>query len=300
MVEPVPPPPPPDKFLESFIAVTATNYFDASFNGLPLSVAVTRFAFYSEFKFRLSPEWMLKIFPYADFSLYSFQSDFGSSSPPPFFTGSLRDAYLLSVDATLAYKFAPGWAIVGGGRLTSSAATNAILTDSITGGGIIALKKSLLNNGVDFTFGISYTSRLSRSWQVQPYFDFDVNVLPSFVKIPVNIRLLYNGALLSYRVTDNLALSLQGRYDARSYRLRSFYHAVNGSELFRKAVWNESGLELGGGFTFAPRRKNWALSVTGGVEILRNVQIITNSGGQFFDFDVSPTPFVSGAFHAAF
>ncbi len=295
-----PPPPAPNKYLESFVVVSGTNLFETSFEDAPLSLAVTRYSIYSEFKFRLSPEWMFKIFPYGDLSLYSFRLDSPfPPSPPPAFTSQLRNAYSLNLDATLAYMFAPGWSIVGGGRIASGAANNANFSDSITGGGILAIKKSLFNNAIDITFGASYTSRLSRSWHVLPYFDFDVNVLPAFVKIPLNIRLLYNGGLISYRVTDSLALTLQGRYDSRAYRLNGVAQ-FPGVTVVPKAVWYEYGLELGGGFTYAPRRQNWALTFTGGYEVFRNVQVFANNGGKIFDQDVNPTPFVSATFHAAF
>jgi hypothetical protein len=291
-------PPPPDKFLESFVAFTATNYFESSLEGFPLSLSVTRYSIYSEIKFRLSHEWMLKFHPYGDLSLYSFSND-APFAPPASFTRNLRNAYMLNLDTTLAYMFAPGWSIVGGGRISSGASTEANFSDSITGGGILAIKKSFFNNAVDLTVGASYTSRLSRSWQVLPYLDFDVNVLPSFVKIPINLRLLYNGALLSYRVTDNLALTLQGRYDSRAYRLPALIQTGTFTAL-PKAVWYERGIELGGGFTYAPRRQNWAFSVIGGVEVARNVQIFANNGSKFLDQDVNPTPFMSATFHAAF
>jgi len=298
VVDTATPPPATNKFLDSFVAFSATNYFDTSFSDIPLNMSVTRYSIYSEFKFRLSPDWMFKIFPYGDISLYSFHSPFAFGAPPAF-TQNLRNAYALNLDATLAYQFAPGWSIVGGGRVSSGASTEANFSDSITGGGILALKKSFWNNAIDFTVGASYTSRLARSWHFLPYFDFDVNVLPKFVKMPLNVRLLYNGGLLSYRVTENLALTLQGRYDSRAYRLPALLQTSQFTAA-PKAVWYENGLELGGGFTFAPRHKNWALSIIGGVEVLRNVQIFNNSGGKIFDQDVNPTPFLSATLHAAF
>src|SRR5262249_6945872 len=108
VVETAPAPPPPNKFLESFVAFSATNYFETSFENFPLSVAVTRYSIYSEFKFRLSPDWMFKIFPYGDISLYSFSSPFPLLQAPVF-TRNLRNAYSLNLDMTLAYQFAPGW-----------------------------------------------------------------------------------------------------------------------------------------------------------------------------------------------
>ena len=299
VVETIPTPPEPNKYLDTFFVVSGTNYFESSFENFPLSLSVTRYSVYSEFKFRLSPEWMLKFHPYADLSLYSFSND-TSFPPPPAFTQNLRNAYMFQLDTTLAYMFAPGWSIVGGGRITSGASTQANFSDSITGGGILAVKKSFWNNAIDLTIGASYTSRLSRSWQVLPYFDFDVNVLPSFVKIPINLRLLYNGGELSYRVTDSFALTMMGRYDSRYYRLPAVLEFSNGFQRAPKAVWYERGVEMGGGFTYAPRRQNWAFSVIGGVEVFRNVQVINNSGGKLIDSDVNPTPFVSANFHAAF
>lgn len=299
IVDTVPTPPPPNKFLDSFVAFSVTNLFDTSFTNVPLSLSSTRYAIYSEFKFRLSPEWMLKFFPYGDFSLYSFRSDSFLGATPAF-TQNLRNAYALNLDTTLAYMFTPGWSIVVGGRVSSAASTEANFSDSITGGGILAVKKSFWNNAIDLTLGASYTSRLSRSWHVLPYFDVDVNVLPAFVKIPLNLRLLYNGGLLSYRVTDSLAITLQGRYDSRAYRMPALFQFNNGFKQFPNSVWSEYGVELGGGFTYAPRRQNWALSLTGGVEVLRNVQIFTNSGSKIFNQDVNPTPFLQATLHAAF
>ncbi len=109
-----PPPPPPDKFLQSFITFYGTNYFNADFDGLDgFGLNVSRYSYYGEFKFRLSPVWMMKIFTYADYSLYNFDLPFSA----PQFTDILRGATFARVDLTLAYTFAPGWAIVGGGRV---------------------------------------------------------------------------------------------------------------------------------------------------------------------------------------
>jgi hypothetical protein len=286
-IDTTPAAPEPNKFLQSFVSFDATNFFDTSFSDIPVSLSVTRYSGYGEFKFRLSPDWMLKLFTYGDLSLYNFRA---FDQP---FTGPMRNAYYANVDLTLAYTFAPGWAIVGGGRIRSAASTDASFGDSVTGGGILAIKKSFFNGGIDLTLGASYTTRLSRSGQVLPYLDFDVNVLPSFVKIPVNVLLLYNGGMLTYRVTDNLSLIALGQYDSRAYRLAA-------SSSIPKGVWSEYGVLVGGGFGWTPNKKNWSLTVLGGYEVFRNVQTFANNGFKTSDLDVNPTPFIRLDFHASF
>lgn len=279
----------PNSFLQSFVALYGTNYFNESFDNLKEGFSVSRYSYYGEFKFKLSPVWLVKLFTYADYSLYSF-----SDSPPPVFTNLLRGGAYERVDLTLAYSFAPGWAIVGGGRLTSGVATSGDFSNSFTGGGIFALKKSFFNGGIDLTLGASFTTRLSRSASVFPYFDMDVNVLPSFVKIPINLRLLYGGGILSYRVTDSFSLMAEGRYDSRDYRLN------RSSLLLPGGVWSEYSLDLGAGFGYTPLKKNWSFSVIGGYAVFRNVQIYNYGGQKVFDKDVNPAPYIQAVFHASF
>jgi hypothetical protein len=286
------PPEPPSKFVDTTIAFDATHYFDTRFDGLDSSLSVSRYSAYGEFRFKLAPVWVLKIFTYGDFSLYNFRH-LPPTAPSPLFTGLLRDAYFVNVDATLAYTFAPGWAIVGGGRIRSAASTDASGGNSFTGGGILAIKKSFFDNSFDLTLGASYTSRLSRPAKVEPYLDFDLNNFPSFVKIPIGVQLSYNGGALLYHVTDQFSLMLKGHYDSRAYRLAS-------NTTVSKGVWSENGLDLGAGIGWTPTKKNWSLSVFGGYEVLRNVQVFANNGSKLFDRDVKPTPFVSVDFHASF
>lgn len=281
----------PDAFLRALIAFDANHYFDSDFDGSNVGFSVSRYSYYGEFKFRLSPVFLLKLFTYADYSLYSFKN---LPPPSPAFSNLLRGAVLAQTDLTLAYQFAPGWAIVGGGRLTTGSATSADFANSFTGGGILAIKKSFFNGGIDFTIGASYTTRLSRSAHFFPYVDFDVNVLPSFVTIPVNVRLLHNGGIVSYRVTDQLSLMVEGRYDTRDYRLN------RNSLVLPGAVWSEYGVDLGAGFGWTPKKKNWSVSVFGGYEVFRNVQVFNYSGQKVFDRDVKPAPYMSADFHASF
>ena len=278
-------------FATSFIAFDANHYFESDFEGTNGALSVSRYAFKGEFRFRLSPVFLLKLFTYADYSLYSFK---GIAPPTPAFNGLLRGAVLAQTDLTLAYQFAPGWAIVGGGRLTTGSATSGEFSNSFTGGGILAIKKSIFNGGIDVTLGAAYTTRLSRSAHFLPYLDVDVNVLPSFVSIPINFRLLYGGGILSYRVTDQFSLMVEGRYDSRDYRLNRNTVALPSS------VWVERGVDLGAGFGWTPKRQNWSISVFGGYEVFRSVQVFNYSGQRVFDRDVKPTPYASVDFHASF
>ena len=281
----------PDPFLKSSISIYGTNYFNADFDGTTTGVSVSRYSFNGEFKFRLAPIFLLKLFTYGDYSLYNFKN---VAPPSPSFTGLLRGAAFERVDLTLAYTFTPGWAIVAGGRVTSGTATNGDFANSFTGGGILALKKSLFKGAVDLTVGAAYTSRLARPAQVVPYLDLDVNVLPEFVNIPVNILLKWGGGIVSYRVTDNLALMVEGRIDSRYYRLNRTVTQAS------KGVWYESGGDIGGGFGYSPKGRNWTFSVLGGLEVFRNVRIYDRSGAKLFDRDVKPTPYMNANFHAAF
>ncbi len=164
--------------------------------------------------------------------------------------------------------------------------------------------------------GASYTSRLARPAQVFPYFDLDVNVLPQFIKLPINLQFKWGGGILSYRITESFSLMFEGRYDSRYYRLNSNptpifpfigqpLQAGQGGGFprfnpFANGVWYESGLDVGGGFGYTPRNKNWTFSVLGGAELFRNVQIYTNSGFKLLDRDVKPTPYLNANFYAAF
>lgn len=293
--EPLPPPitteREPDSFLKSSIAFYGTHYFNERFDDLSEGFSVSRYSFYGEFKFRLSPVFLLKLFTYADYSLYSFSN---IAPPSPVFTNLLRGAAYERVDLTLAYTFAPGWAIVGGGRITSGVASNGEFSNSFTGGGILGLKKSFFDGGIDLTLGASLTTRLSRSAQVLPYIDVDVNVLPSFVKVPLNLRLVWGGGILSYRVTDNLSIMGEGRIDSRAYRLNQ------NNVLLRSGVWSESSVDLGLGFGWTPLRKNWSFSVIGGYSVFRNVQVFNYGGQKVFDQDVKPAPYMQAVFHASF
>jgi hypothetical protein len=295
-----PPPPPepapttgraPDSFQQGFIAFYGTNYFNERFDNLNEGFSVSRYSYYGEFRFKLSPTWMIKLFTYADYSLYSFSN---VPQPSPVFTNLLRGAAFERVDLTLAYTFAPGWALVGGGRITSGVASNGDFGNSFTGGGIFGVKKSFFDGGVDITLGATYTTRLSRSAQVLPYFDIDVNVLPSFVKVPVNLRLVWGGGILSYRVTDNLSIMGEGRVDARTYRLNQNNVVLPG------AVWSESSLDVGLGFGWTPLKRNWSFTVMGGYSLFRNVQVFNYSGQKVFDQDVKPAPYLSALVHASF
>ena len=282
----------PNQTQDTSLALTTTNYFSTAFDGLDTRLGVSRYAGYGQFQFKLGGPWLLKVFVEGEYSLYSFDR-LPATVPSPVLTSVLRGATFANVDATLAYTFAKGWAIVGGGRVTSGAATEANYGNSFTGGGILALKKSFLNGGVDVTLGASYTTRLARSAQVLPYVDVDVNVLPSFVTLPINFLLEYNGGILTYQVTDKFALIAMGQYNLRDYRLTNNLVASKG-------VWSERGVDLGGGFAYAPAKKNYALSIYGGYEVFRNVEVYARNGGKLFDRDVNPTPFVAVDFHASF
>ena len=121
-----------------------------------------------------------------------------------------------------------------------------------------------------------------------------MNVLPSFVKVPVNLRLVWGGGILSYRVTDSLSIMGEGRIDSRAYRLNS------SSVLLPGGVWSESSLDLGLGFGWTPLRKNWSFSVIGGYSVFRNVQVFNYGGQRVFDQDVKPAPYMQAVFHASF
>ena len=293
--DPVPAAPPaaaePNKFLQSSVAIYGTNYFNSDFDGLNTGFGVSRYSFYGEFKFKLSPIFRLKLFTYADYSLYSFKN---LPPPSPQFSNLLRGAAFERVDLTLAYTFTPGWAVVVGGRVTSGTSTNGDFANSFTGGGILGIKKSIFSGAVDVTVGASYTSRLARPAQLLPYFDVDVNVLPEFVKIPVNLLFKWGGGIVSYRVTDNLSLMVEGRIDSRFYRLN------RNSAVLANGVWYESSGDIGGGFGYSPRGRNWTLSVLGGYSVFRNVQVYNTAGQKLFDNDVKPAPYINANFHAAF
>jgi hypothetical protein len=285
-------PVPIDKFADITLAFRATNYFDATFPGLNTTVDVARYSAYGIFKFQLGGPWLLKISAYSGYSLYDFDSH-GRAARSSLAIGALRETVLGNVDATVAYTFTPGWAVLGGGRITTGLDTNASFINSITGGGILAVKKSFFDGGVDLTLGASYTTRLSRSGQIFPYIDFDVNVLPSFIKAPIDLLVLYNGGLLTYRLSDRFSLLAMGQFDSRAYRLAS-------DSTVPRGVWNEYGVNLGGGFSVTSKNRNYSLNVFAGYEVFRNVQIFANSGNQLFNRAVSPTPFLSIDIQASF
>ncbi len=193
-------------------------------------------------------------------------------------TEPLSDVFTLRLRPGVAYRLDDRWTLLGGAIVEFSGESGADVGDSVTFGGYGGATYRV-SDDLSLTFGVIAKSRLEDDALVVPLLGLRWRINEMFSLTTEGL-----GARLSAKVSDQMTVSVFGRYEIRDFRLDD-EAAVPGG------IVQDTRLPIGATIEWAPTPR-FSLALSGGVIVAQKFTFLNQHGDELSGDRTKAAPFI--------